>query len=195
MHMPAKITAFFIEQKIIVAKDREIYEYGLELLLADLLNFSIILLIGSAIHQLWSTVLYLLIFVGLRSVCGGYHAKTHLLCHTCTIGVYILFLLLLHIQILTNNKLILLLGDFIAAIPIILFAPIPHANKPLSETVRKRNRYRSIILYFFLLLSAVLLGVFGRQESSVISLALWIVSLCMIPAINIHSFNQRRKKT
>lgn len=75
MHMPAKITAFLIEQKIIVAKDREIYEYGFELLLADLLNFSIILLIGSAIHQLWSTVLYLLIFVGLRSVCGGYHAK------------------------------------------------------------------------------------------------------------------------
>lgn len=195
MHLSVKITAFLIEQKIISNEDREIYEYGFELLLADLLNFSIILLIGGITHQLWPTVLYMLIFVGLRSVCGGYHAKTHLRCHTCTIGVYILFLLLLHIPILTNSKLLLLWGNFIAAIPIILFAPISHANKPLSKAVHKRNRFLSIIFYFMLFLSAVLLGYFDRQESSTISLTLWIVSLCMIPAIDIHLYIQRREKT
>lgn len=36
MYMSAKITAFLIEQKIISDEDREIYEYGFELLLADL---------------------------------------------------------------------------------------------------------------------------------------------------------------
>ena len=195
MYMSAKITAFLIEQKIISGEDREIYEYGFELLLADLFNFSVILLIGSIAHQLWPTVVYLLIFVGLRSVCGGYHAKTHLRCHIGTIGVYILFLLLLDTQTLAENRLLLLWGDFIAAIPIILFAPIPHANKPLSKTVRKRNRIRSIILFFLLFLLALLLGYYDQQESTVISLTLWIVSLCMIPAIDIHPFTQRRKKT
>ena len=147
MYMSAKITAFLIEQKIISNEDREIYEYGFELLLADLFNFSVILIIGGIAYQLWPTALYILIFVGLRSVCGGYHAKTHLRCHIGTISVYILFLLLLSTQTLAENRLLLLWGDFIAAIPIILFAPIPHANKPLSETVRKRNRFRSIILW------------------------------------------------
>ena len=195
MCMSTKITAFLIEQKIISNEDREIYEYGFELLLADLFNFSIILLIGGVALQLWPTLVYLLIFVGLRSVCGGYHAKTHLRCHIGTIGVYILFLLLLGTQTLAENRLLLLWGDFIAAIPIILFAPIPHANKPLSEAVRKRNRIRSIIFFFLLFLLALLLGYFNRQESAVISLTLWIVSLCMIPAIDIHPFTQRRKKT
>ncbi len=195
MCMSTKITAFLIKQKIISNEDREIYEYGFELLLADLFNFSVILLIGSVAHRLWPTVLYLLIFVGLRSVCGGYHAKTHLRCHIGTIGVYILFLLLLSTQKLAENRFLLLWGDFIAAIPIILFAPIPHANKPLSETVRKQNRIRSIILFFLLFLLALLLGYFDQQESAVISLTLWIVSLCMIPAINIHPFTPRRKKT
>lgn len=195
MYMSAKITAFLIEQKIISDEDREIYEYGFELLLADLFNFSVILLTGGIAHQLWPTVLYILIFVGLRSVCGGYHAKTHLRCHIGTIGVYILFLLLLSMQTVVENKWLLLWGDFFAAIPIILFAPIPHANKPLSKTVRRRNRIRSIILFFLLFLFALLLGYFERQESAVISLALWIVSLCMIPAIDIQPFTQRRKKT
>ncbi len=195
MYMSAKITAFLIEQKIISAEDREIYEYGFELLLADLFNFSLILLIGGIAHQLWSTALYILIFVGLRSVCGGYHAKTHLRCHIGTIGVYILFLLLLHATVLMESNALILWGDFIAAIPIILFSPIPHANKPLSETVRKRNRIWSIVLFFLLFLISLLLGYFGRQESTVISLTLWIVSLCMIPAIDLHSFTQRRKKT
>lgn len=195
MYMSAKITAFLIEQKIISDEDREVYEYGFELLLADLFNFSVILLIGGIAHQLWPTALYILIFVGLRSVCGGYHAKTHLRCHIGTIGVYILFLLLLSTQAVVENGLLLLWGDFIAAIPVILFAPIPHANKPLSEAVRKRNRIRSIILFFLLFLISLLLGYFGRQESTVISLTLWIVSLCMIPAIDIHPVTQRRKKT
>ncbi len=94
-----------------------------------------------------------------------------------------------------ESNALILWGDFIAAIPIILFAPIPHANKPLSETVRKRNRIWSIVLFFLLFLISLLLGYFGRQESTVISLTLWIVSLCMIPAIDLHSFTQRRKKT
>lgn len=194
MYISAKITAFLIAQKIISDEDRELYEYGFELLLADLFNFSVILLIGGIAHQLWSTVLYILIFVGLRSVCGGYHAKTHLRCHVSTIGVYVLFLLLLSTQTVAENRMLLLLGDLIAAIPIALFAPIPHANKPLSETVRKRNRIWSIILFFLLFMLAVLLGYFRRQESAVISLALWIVSLCMIPAIDIHHFTPRRNK-
>lgn len=78
MSISARITAFLVAQKIVPAEDSDIYEYGFELLLADLFNFSVILLIGGISGHLWPSVLYLLIFVGLRSVCGGYHAKTHL---------------------------------------------------------------------------------------------------------------------
>lgn len=195
MHVSEKIVAFLIAQKIVTDQDRGLYEYGFELLLADLFNFSVILLIGSITHQLRPTILYLLIFVGLRSVCGGYHAKTHLQCHICTIGIYLLFLILLNTQTITDRKLLLLCGDFIAGIPVILFAPIPHANKPLPKPVKKRNRLLSIALFVLLLLIAICLVYFRQQEAAVVSLTLWIVSLCMIPAIDIHPFAQRRKKT
>lgn len=89
MNLSAKITAFFLAQNIIPAQEREIYEYGFALLIADFINFFAIFIVGILCQQTWETILYIIIFVGLRSVCGGYHAKTHLKCHICTIGVYI----------------------------------------------------------------------------------------------------------
>lgn len=192
MNLSTKITAFLIEQNIVSQKNKEVYEYGFDLLIADFINFSTILLIGVLCCRPWPTVLYLTIFVGLRSVCGGYHAKTHLKCHVCTIGVYIGFLVLLHT--LGDKGIMLLWGDCIAAIPIILFAPITHANKSLPPKIYNRNRITSIILTLGLIASAFLLDYYNHIESTIISLTLWIVSLCMIPAIDIHSSNLRRKK-
>lgn len=193
MRISAKITAFLISQKIVQDKDKEIYEYGFDLILADFFNFSMILFIGGACGQLVPAVMYLLAFVGLRSFCGGYHAKTHLRCHIGTIGVFIFFLLLLNMPQLTDRKALLLWGDFIALIPVLLFSPITHANKPLSEDARKRNRLLSIGLFLLMILCAIILTYFGRQEATVISLTLWIVSLCMIPAIDIRSLKERKK--
>ena len=95
---------------------------------------------------------------------------------------------------LGDKGIILLWGDCIAAIPIILFAPITHANKSLPPKIYNRNRITSIILTLGLIASAFLLDYYNRIESTIISLTLWIVSLCMIPAIDIHSSNLRRKK-
>lgn len=191
MGLSAKITVFLISQKIISAKDRDVYEYGFDLLIADCINFSLILLIGILWSQLKETVIYLIIFVGLRSVCGGYHAKTHCKCHICTIGAYIFFLFLQYI--LQDHITMSLLGDCIAAVPIILFAPITHANKPLSKQIYQRNRIASIVFTIGLITLASILSIFQYRESITISSTLWIVSLCMIPAINIHSLNSGRK--
>ena len=193
MSISAKITAFFISQGIVPDEDREVYEYGFELLLTDLFNFSVILLISAITGLVWPTMIYICIFVGLRSVCGGYHAKTHLRCHICTIGAYFLFIVLLNMQAITDKATVLLIGDFFAAIPVILFAPIPHTNKPLSPKAYNRNRLLSIILFTSLFLMAIFLRQLERPEGIIISLALWIVSLCMIPAIKLYPFTKRRK--
>ena len=191
MSISARITAFFIARSIIPSADREIYEYGFELLIADLINFSAILLIGGLAGQLWYSILYLFIFVGLRSFCGGYHAKTHLRCHICTIGAYLIFLLC-NMWLSPEHSILLLGENLFASVPVILFAPISHANKPLTDAVRKNSRRLSIVLYYSLTLLSFVLCLNHRQEGAAISLTLWIVSLCMIPAIYIHSRKGRK---
>lgn len=181
MSLSAKITAFLVSQKIISNKDRAIYEYGFDLLISDFINFGLILMISFLSKQLSNTIIYLIVFVGLRSVCGGYHAKTHLKCHFCTVGAYITFLALQYI--LKNNAALLLYGNYIAAIPIILFAPITHANKPLPNQIYRYNRIASVIITLLLIIVAFVSNQHHKKESIALSLSLWIVSSCMIPNI------------
>jgi len=47
MNLSTKITAFLIEQNIVSKKNKEVYEYGFDLLIADFINFSTILLIAA----------------------------------------------------------------------------------------------------------------------------------------------------
>ena len=48
MNLSAKITAFFLAQNIIPAQEREIYEYGFALLIADFINFFAIFIVSFA---------------------------------------------------------------------------------------------------------------------------------------------------
>lgn len=195
MGISTKITAFLIGQGIVSAEDKEIYEYGFELLIADFINFTFILIIGGVNNKFWQTITYIILFVGLRSVCGGYHAKTHLRCHICTIGAFLAFLVLLNLKLLETSELLIPTGNFLAMILVVLFAPVTHADKPLCQSVYKRNRVVAMVLFSFLAGLSIGLRYLNKfEESNVISLTLWIVALAMIPAINIHLWIKRRKK-
>lgn len=191
MNIYETVTDYLILQKIIPVEKKHIYMYGFELLFADILNFSVIFIVGIILCGFSPTLIYCIIFIFLRSFCGGYHADTHLRCHICTIGVFIIFILLFRV-LTTNNNFIIFIIDLIAYIPILVFSPIEHKNKPLSKINRKRNRLFSILAFPFLIFISTFLQFLGLKEGLAISLTLWIVSLCMIPAINIHNLKNRR---
>lgn len=192
--LSARVTAFLMQQAIISAEDKDVYEYGFELIFSDIINLLVILTVGSFAGQLWFSVLYTIVFVGLRSFCGGYHAKTHLRCHIGTIGAFLVFLILnANFHPSHTNAAIFLCGNLIASIPVLLFAPVTNANKPLTIQLYRRNRRLALTLYFLLTMVSALLLWNSRQEGIAISLTLWIVSLCIIPAINYEYMERRRE--
>lgn len=74
MRIANKVTAYFIDRKIIATEKRNIFEYGFELIFADSINFAIILLTSAWFHALDVGLVYLLCFVSTRIFCGGFHA-------------------------------------------------------------------------------------------------------------------------
>ena len=69
----------------------EIYEYGLELISGDLINFAVVLLLSALLQNIGTGVLYLLCFVSVRLFSGGFHAKTHFRCGLAMAVFYLLF--------------------------------------------------------------------------------------------------------
>ena len=144
--MAKKITNLFIIKKIIDSSDREVYEYGYEVMFSQI-SYTIIMIIISLIFgAFYESLAFFVGFSLYRKICGGYHAKTYTRCHLIFATNQILFLLSL---IFVPNQFCYILtgvGLITAIVLDILIAPIDHKNKPFNDKEYKKFKRQSIIL-------------------------------------------------
>lgn len=140
------LTSLLLKERIIEAEDQEIYEYGFEITLANLVNGTIVLLIGNGFHRLPDAVLFYLVFVSLRFFCGGYHANSYLGCF-CSFSLTTALCLMISGWLTRYTKAVAGLY-FVAVIALWLcifkIAPIEHENRPLTQEERSLFRKRSM---------------------------------------------------
>lgn len=181
MYIAKRMAAFFVRRGIISEERQtvEIYEYGLELILADLINFAMILLISSMLQGVGSGILYLMCFVSVRIFSGGFHARTHLRCGIAMVLFYLLFVLVCR-GIISVGAEVLIVGTMIAYIPLLKWVPVRNENRPLNDSKRRKNRYRAIVSYIAWTITATLFVSFGMQWGKEILLTLWVVSINII---------------
>lgn len=181
----ARIVHFFIESKVIDETDQEIYEYGLEILSENVMLTVFLLLFGVMIGKGIETCIFLFSFCWLRRFCGGYHAKTKRGCHIATFITYIVFLLGIVAFYKVVNKYMFAIY-FVCLLILIVYAPVQHKNKVLTESICKKNRIKAIgytllfgsIIYIFkfklpmvsvavlaTLIEVALLMIIGRREN------------------------------
>ena len=75
-----KITDYYIKKQTLAEDDREMYVYCFELLVATVFNVTVMAIIGIATKLYLETLLFLVGFMTMRGITGGYHADTHLQC-------------------------------------------------------------------------------------------------------------------
>jgi len=159
--MSKKAAASFAEYGIIAERDKDVYAYCFELLFATLFNLFAVVAVSAVSKTLRETTLYLLAFIPLRQVAGGYHAKNHSRCFVILMGVYGAFLLLLGNLGLWHMRVVIWICLPLSGLAIFILAPIDDPNKPISHEEKimfgKRSRasvaiYASlaILLYFTL---------------------------------------------
>lgn len=130
----------------IQAEDREVFAYGLEVLISSCANALLLLAAGLLIGRLPETAFFMLFFAVLRGTAGGYHAGTHAACMAIMVGAYgtaMATLLLLPAGMLPWVSLACA-GASVAAVAVL--APVPHENKPLSREELRKFRKLSIFM-------------------------------------------------
>ena len=144
-YLSKKIVSHFITSEVIEEKDKEVYAYGFELLLATAVSILSIMTISIITHKFVMSLLFMVGFIVTRLCCGGYHANHHLSCYFITIINYAIFLITTTLLQDQHIRLLLLIMAVLSTLIIFLFAPIEHKNNPLSETEKKRHKKRSRI--------------------------------------------------
>ena len=145
-----KISSFFVRSGTIKAEDKEIYSYSFEILLATLMNFLALYLIAAITGKWWETTLFILGFIPLRSLAGGYHAKTHFRCLVTLLAVFALFLAILYFLPPSWYMIFSIAGAGVSFAFVWMLSPLEDKNKPLTANEKRffRRRSRAAILVY-----------------------------------------------
>lgn len=143
------IAFLLIKHKILDIEQRDIYIYGLEVILLNgglVLMFLTISLLFGVMINFWA---YLIFFLPIRIFSGGYHAKTSERCFVLSTVMYGLSIALIKFIPLLYTLWEWRIAGIVSLFVILVMAPLINENNPLSKTQRKRNR---IIVYILLVL-------------------------------------------
>lgn len=125
-----KIVNRLLKNGTICKSDYEIYLFGMEQLLMNVLDIVTVLLIGVMLNMFFHTIFFVVAFMLLRSYAGGYHASTPVRCYLLTTTITIIAL---SVMKYINFDGFVLFGLYIAAsIVILMLAPVESKNKPLD---------------------------------------------------------------
>ncbi len=142
----AKSTAcFFVENKIIAAKDEPVYSYGMELLLSTVFNFILALTISLFTRTFVPCLINLAAFLTIRINAGGYHADTHLGCMATLAAVLLIFIAVeksIPVSfMMICSPVMIMLSDII----LFVLSPVEHPNKPLNNKKKKQLKRKAIV--------------------------------------------------
>ncbi len=172
------LTKKYIEKNIIDEKLQNMYREGLMLIIADIINISIILLIGACIRKFTYSAIFLATFWTVRWFSGGYHAKTYGLCRITTVSSFLMAVLLCDI-LKGQMQYLSVLFIIITLITILFFSPIKHPNKELSPQVRRKSKKIALIIASLFSMCSVILCQHMKIEGFIISTTLFIITVLM----------------
>ena len=143
---------------IINSESIEVYVYGLELVFSFFFSSVVILLIGILLSRVWETIVFLTIFVLLRSFTGGYHAKTFTRCAIVTFTTYIS---------------VIVLSIFVRYIPLYVYIMEIPQNKKIKHKITSMIIYLVFVtagLFFYYYNVAITSSVFFSLVADIVLL-------------------------
>lgn len=172
------ISKRLLKTSIITENYFEVYVYGLELILSFIFTSAIILTIGVLFNQLWSALIFILVFVFLRRFTGGYHADTHFKCKLCTIGLYIANMIFT--IYLSLNYACYIAICIIGFIFVFIFSPIENKYKPIALHRRQKIKIVSIVIYILISILGIVIRLKFETLSNAVFYSLMSVVALML---------------
>jgi accessory gene regulator B len=156
-----KIIAFTYKDEIIEPDRIEIVRYGLELFILKAVFLLASVIIALLMDEILSYLIFLIFFMPLRTLAGGYHASTRLLCFIESMFTVVLVCGICKLTATKSLPVIILLGIFtlISSAVIFILSPVEDKNKPLSAK-QKRSFQGRVRIYLFISLAVLILLAF-----------------------------------
>ncbi len=128
------------------AEEKEVYVYGFELLLSNLITMAIICIISVILGNIFYAISFFLFFFLLRLFSGGLHASSHFKCISLTISTFIFTVIASKLFEYGKYEHFIVLMSLISFFIISLLSPIVNLNHPISRESYSKNKKISVFL-------------------------------------------------
>lgn len=151
---------FLLKHSHISAKIKEeqleICQYGMEIILATLLNIGSVLLIGFLGNGWMESIVFLISFSLLRKQTGGYHAGSYFTCNLSLMLCYSVLLWLYHSTVKDFSWISIVVIFSLHFLLWYFFMPVENENKPLTALQKKKaKKYGLCLSVFYAILSGL----------------------------------------
>lgn len=153
----SRLIARQIDRGILKQEEREAYEYGYFLIALEILNISIMVLIGILFKCFFPLLFFTLCLIALRKYAGGVHASSYTRCAAASALLELILVLILRSRLWRLLFLPAVLPAVCGCAVIWVCSPVAASKKPLTdgETLLFRKRSHDRLLFEVIL--AVLL--------------------------------------
>ena len=146
------LTDKFIQKGVIKADKKARYTYGFEILISTIFYTLIFIIAALVTSSIIESIFFWIGFFVIRSISGGFHAKSYKSCHLLSLFNHLLFIFMIKALPLDIHFVSSLILNVLSILMILIFAPVDHPNKPFIRNERKRFRVLSCIYVVVLIL-------------------------------------------
>ncbi len=188
----SSVSARWISKNIISEEYREVYQYGLELMISSLIGILLISIVGIIFFSIVDSLIFIIVFCLVRSRSGGYHADSYLKCNITTLTAFTASALIAYNVPISELSFVLV--AIIGFIILSVLSPIENEHKPIDKEDRPKHKILSIILFAgFAILSFLLFELYSVKSKMIISTLTLILAFVLIG--HIKQKNNEREKT
>ncbi len=175
--LSAIITDIFIKQGTITEEKKDVYSYGFEILISNIVYISLFIAIAIITNTLLASFVFFIGFYIYRTIAGGFHADTYIKCHILFMINHLLFILTIKLCPIYINSYVSFVLTIVSSLFLFFFAPVEHPNKPFIKNERKRFRKFSCIHAILLLIISPIILMVHKFSMGIFSLSFAIGSV------------------
>lgn len=179
-YVASLIVDILIQYQIINRNQVSIYQYGFEILISSVFTFFIVIILGIIFRCMLASLLYFVMFIILRSICGGYHANTYWQCNIIFFLVTSTVLTLFKFLPIGNFSMFHYCTIIFSIIVTVVYAPVENKNKTLTK--KQKNIFHIVSIGMTALLSLISCFLLIKFQSSyciLIDITLFVVAISM----------------
>lgn len=158
--LSARITKRLLSSDAISEEDKELYIYGLFILLSQLMYFIIVCIFGLILECTFESIIFYITFQFIRRYAGGYHASTETRCEILSTLSILTSIVVIKFSKIYDFQTVLLIISATSTVCIFFLCPLDTPEKPLSEKEFKYFRKVSWMILFVIIITIAVSCIF-----------------------------------